>query len=179
MKPIIPAGLLACVLLVVIVFSNCKKKPVDPGTTTTTTTVTSLTYTITCTDRAYVGDSVQFTTNIPAGIPILWIFNDSNTSIERSPKHVFRHPNTYNVIIVVDGDTGNLNSKNPSQIIFVNKRFDPALVAMVGGVRNWHVVKDSINYNKNWYIPDTATTYNDTFSKGRYPKVLWRATGRV
>jgi len=50
------------------------------------------TFDITYSGDLYLGDSIQFQTNAPAGKHLLWLFGDGESSIETSPKHAFLKP---------------------------------------------------------------------------------------
>ena len=74
-------------LLLCTLFSSCKKDDVS--------------FTFSPTDPC-AGATVYFTNNTSEGEEWSWTFGDGSTSTSKSPRHVYRQPGDYSVILKVD-----------------------------------------------------------------------------
>ena len=52
------------------------------------------------------GESVIFTNNTSEGEEWSWSFGDGSTSTSKSPRHIYRQPGSYAVVLKVDNKTG-------------------------------------------------------------------------
>ncbi len=118
-------------------------------------------YKITCTGNRFVGDSLYFSSNIPTCVKTQWIFRDGASSYDAAPKHVFSSVGSYMVIIIINGDSANLNGKNPYLIIQINTPYNPAQINTMAGLRFWNVYQDSLTLVSE---QDTFKQYKDTFA---------------
>lgn len=54
---------------------------------------------ITFSNKPFVGESMAFNSNQPAGTKLLWKFGDGGTSEEVNPVHIYTKPGYYNIIV--------------------------------------------------------------------------------
>ena len=114
---------------------------------------------------AIVGDSIHFSCN--TGNTLQWNFGDSSTSVEIAPNHVYSHPGTFVVKLVINGDNTQVAKTNLT--IYP----DPVYTHLIAGNRVWH---HYIAFYEEGN-PGTITNYNDTSFAINYIDPLTMAVG--
>ncbi|MCW3120740.1 MAG: hypothetical protein JWQ38_232 [Flavipsychrobacter sp.] len=97
-------------------FAACKKNKQD------NTPVKSTTYTFSYSGKTFVADTVYFTSDAPSSAKFLWDLGDSSTASVAAPNHVYTAAGTYNVALVIDGDTA--HTIRQSLTITVDSTYD-------------------------------------------------------
>ena len=121
---------------------------------------TTATYHITYTGSCYLGSTIVFSTNAPAGSSLLWKFSDSTTSTEISPAHIFPSSGIYSVKLIINGDSINYLFKS------LGIGLDSTQMPIISGTKTWshslHFQASPDTGSASGYLIDTIYSKADT-----------------
>lgn len=164
MKPITYLKLCTIVFLLSIVLQGCKKENTTPGTTTTTTPAVK--YEIILTGKKFVGETIEFTTNVPENISVQWqLYIDTKTGTKnlefnsRAFSYTFTEIGSYSVTLILYGDRANKNNSNLHTSFYIKHPFKASDIYKMQGIRKCDVVVDSAILLSE--KRDTVNTYKD------------------